>query len=94
MSEGAMHHSRRARYTCQRCRERQARFQYRGEVRADRDHTLCFECFRAERDRQQARTLTEATVRPAPSVPLVLDQRQVAHRWAMLANLARHRKRL
>ncbi len=39
---------------CVECREQPARFKYRGRVRADRDHTLCFRCFRAERDRQRA----------------------------------------
>jgi hypothetical protein len=39
---------------CVECREQQARFKYRGRVRADRDHTLCFRCFRAEVDRQRA----------------------------------------
>jgi len=43
---------------CQGCRGRKARFQYRGVVRADQDHTLCFECYRVERDRQRARELT------------------------------------
>ena len=42
---------------CQGCHERKARFQYRGIVRADRDHTLCFECYRSERDRQRSRSL-------------------------------------
>ncbi|MEN3339933.1 MAG: hypothetical protein V7647_3609 [Acidobacteriota bacterium] len=39
---------------CIECREQQARFKFRGRVRADRDHTLCFRCFRAEVDRQRA----------------------------------------
>ena len=42
---------------CQGCRGRKARFRYRGAVRADRDHTLCFECFRSERERLRARAL-------------------------------------
>ena len=46
-------HSRQVRRLCQACHERRARFRYRGEVRADRDHTLCFECYRAERNRQR-----------------------------------------
>jgi hypothetical protein len=44
-----------SRYTCVDCGVRAARFRYRGEVRADRDHNLCFQCFRAERDRQRLR---------------------------------------
>lgn len=49
-----------SRSTCHDCRSRKARFQYRGRVQADADHTLCFECFRAERERQRARQLAEA----------------------------------
>jgi hypothetical protein len=39
---------------CAGCRARKAKFRYRGEVRADRDHTLCFECYRAELNRVRA----------------------------------------
>jgi hypothetical protein len=35
------------RHTCRSCQQHRARFRYRGEVRADRDHELCFQCFRA-----------------------------------------------
>jgi Zinc finger, ZZ type len=38
------------RHTCRTCLVRHARFRYRGAVRADRDHDLCFRCFRALRD--------------------------------------------
>ena len=38
-------------HTCLTCRERRARFRFRGVVRADDDHTLCFACFRALRNR-------------------------------------------
>ena len=44
-------------HLCEACRERKARFQYRGVVKADRAHTLCFACFRSERDRLRARVL-------------------------------------
>ena len=70
MSFTAAHESKHTRHACQSCRNRKARFKYRGSVRADRDHTLCFECYRSERERQRARLLGEA---------------QVAHRRAMLA---------
>ena len=56
--------TRQVRRTCEACRERKARFAYRGEVRADRHHTLCFECYRSERERLRARLLAEVT-RPA-----------------------------
>jgi hypothetical protein len=44
-------------HLCEACRGRKARFQYRGVVKADRAHTLCFACFRSERDRLRARSL-------------------------------------
>ena len=44
-------------HLCEACRERRARFQYRGVVKADRAHTLCFACYRSERDRLRARVL-------------------------------------
>ena len=59
VSSVAMRESRIERRQCEKCRERKARFRYRGEVRADRDHTLCFECFRSERDRRRARLLRD-----------------------------------
>jgi len=58
---------------CAACRERKARFRYRGEVRADRDHTLCFECYRAQRNRRRVLTLTGV----ANSV-FRLDERRLA----------------
>ena len=57
MSFSALHRAHGFRKLCQGCHERKARFQYRGIVRADRDHTLCFECYRSERDRQRSRSL-------------------------------------
>jgi len=38
------------RKTCVLCFERRARFRYRGRVKWDRQHDLCFECFRSVRD--------------------------------------------
>ena len=35
---------------CLGCEQRRARFCYRGKVKADRFHTLCFCCFRALQD--------------------------------------------
>jgi hypothetical protein len=77
---------------CAACQERKARFRYRGEVRADRDHTLCFACYRAELNRVRARRMggqpllpleRPAVVRPA------LTARQLAHRQLMLDHLRR-----
>jgi hypothetical protein len=61
-------------------------------VRADRHHTLCFECFRRERERQRAHRLVQVPVvtpLPAAGAGGSLGHRQVAHRQAMLAHLAR-----
>ena len=57
MSLSAAHESKQIQRTCQGCGARRARFRYRGVVKADRDHTLCFECFRAERNRGRAHLL-------------------------------------
>jgi hypothetical protein len=51
------------RRACVECRVQPARFQYRGRVRADRDHTLCFRCFRAEVNRQRAHRLAASDSR-------------------------------
>ena len=106
MSFTADRQSRRSRRTCASCRERKARFQYRGGVRADRHHTLCFECFRSERERVRARRLDQQRELPLEASPLVpfdlsfvggaltpptLSERQVSHRRTMLANIERHR---
>ena len=53
------------RHVCLACRSQRSLFRYRGEVRADCDHTLCFRCYRAEANRQRARRLLEIP-RPAP----------------------------
>ena len=64
MSRAAQAESKQFRRQCEFCRERKARFRYRGVVKADRDHTLCFECYRSERDSRRARLL--AQVSPVP----------------------------
>lgn len=90
-------------HTCQRCRDRRALFQHAGRVRADRDHTLCFECFRSERERQRAIQLaaaagaaTQPPVRESIQETLFpelaagatgLTSSQVARRRRMLRNL-------
>jgi hypothetical protein len=42
---------------CACCAARKARYRYRGHVRADRYHSLCFRCFRAAADRLRSRVL-------------------------------------
>lgn len=90
--------SKRVRTLCAACQERKARFKYRGEVRADRDHTLCFECYRREIDRARARRMTETATPLRTWSPFghqdfacgrVLDERQLAHRQRMLDYLRR-----
>jgi len=53
------------RHVCLECREHQARFTYRGQVRADRNHTLCPRCFRGVRDAARAQMLRRRPVRVA-----------------------------
>ena len=76
MSRAAYGESRRFRRQCVSCHARKALFRYRDIVKADRDHTLCFECFRAERDRSRARLLASIPpprpLRAAPFAPLAL----------------------
>jgi hypothetical protein len=83
-------------FLCAGCRERKARFRYRGQVRADRDHTLCFECYRNEINRARARRLAADAVKNDQSATFVgaapansLDRRQVQHRQLMLKHLRR-----
>jgi hypothetical protein len=93
MSYGAIERAKGSRGLCQACRDRKARFRFRGEVRADRDHTLCFECFRSQRDSTRAAALGDLP-RPAPlrsplPVARSLTAQQIEHRQRMLANLQR-----
>jgi hypothetical protein len=103
MSEAAYDLSRKVLRLCRSCAERKARFRIHGVVKADRDHTLCFECFRAERDRRRAQLLSEvpsaaarlressSIVRLPESAPSTLTQRATEHRRRMLAHLERVR---
>jgi hypothetical protein len=53
------------RHVCLECHAHPARFQYRKQVRADRNLTLCFRCFRAQIERNRARLFFDIS-RPAP----------------------------
>jgi len=96
MSLNAANASKDARRSCHACRGRKARFRYRGEVRADRDHVLCFACFRSARDRRRAQAQVESAIGGTPralfeSTPL--SDRQIGHRRQMLAHLAAAERR-
>jgi hypothetical protein len=94
MSSNKRHRlSRHLRTLCAACQQRKARFKYRSEVQADRDHTLCFECHRGEINRARARRLSELIPSPPTVSPFghpevvggrILDERQLAHRQLML----------
>ena len=71
------------RHLCAACRERKARFQHAGEVRADHHHVLCFQCFRAARERLRAWQFRE-TYAPAHRY---LRPDAIEHRRRMLAHL-------
>jgi hypothetical protein len=97
MSSDELHRrSRRFKTLCTSCQERKARFRYRREVRADADHTLCFECYRGEINRAKARRLRDRIAGP-PMSPFgqseigarLRDTRHVAHRQLMLDYLHR-----
>jgi hypothetical protein len=86
MSFAADHESKQARRSCQACHDRKARFRFRGKVRADRDHVLCFACFRAQRDRNRAEGIRLLCTSLAERRP-TLTARAIAHRQRMLAHL-------
>jgi hypothetical protein len=49
-----MKHERHERkHLCVKCGVRPARYRYHGQVKADRSHVLCFQCYRAVRDSQR-----------------------------------------
>ncbi len=76
------------RHLCAACQERKARYQYQGHVRADRTHVLCFQCFRAERERMRAWQLANEPQRVQPVLPRrVLTDSEIEHRRRTLAFL-------
>jgi hypothetical protein len=64
-------------------------------VRADRQHVLCFECFRSERNRRRAQLLLDLEeipfLRPAAARAAGLTDTERAHRVRMLAHLSSQR---
>jgi hypothetical protein len=90
MSCSAARESKAARKNCRCCQERKAKFQYGRVVRASRDHTLCFACYRSERERRRAHLLAGADRQQPPASPFDpprrLSERDLTHRRAMLAH--------
>ena len=86
MSRSAARESRQRQRLCETCRQRKARYRFRGGVRADRQHTLCFACFRSLRDRHHAQSRVDLPALRSPFRP-PLTPRQIAHRRAMLVHL-------
>lgn len=44
---------------CVECREHRAIFRFRGRLRRDKKHNLCFQCFRSQQDSLRSARLTE-----------------------------------
>jgi hypothetical protein len=84
---------RRAGRLCLACGSRRPLFAYRGVVKADRDHNLCFECYRAELNRLRAKRLGEAIGGPMPAGTHPRRAKDVVDRGALLADLATRRRR-
>jgi hypothetical protein len=78
---------------CQTCGERRAQYMRRGVVKADRTHTLCFECFRAERNRFRARRLADAGGLAPFASPLPPASKMVGDRAGLFADLELRRRR-
>jgi hypothetical protein len=82
------------------CGRRRARFQYRGVVKADQSHALCFECYRAERNRLRVRVMIGGgwlapLAAAAPSASKSIGDRaglymELAGRRRMALRMARH----
>jgi hypothetical protein len=75
------------------CGERRSLFLYRGVVKADRDHNLCFECYRAETNRLRARRLGGSAADARMANPRLRPSKEVVDRAATLAVIAVRRRR-
>jgi hypothetical protein len=85
--------ARRGARRCLSCGERRPLFCHRGVVKADRDHTLCFECYRAEVNRLRARRLSAVAAGATVANPRPLPSRAAGDRAALLADIAARRRR-
>ena len=86
MSRSAARESRQIQRLCETCRQRKAKYRFLGRVRADRQHILCFACFRSLRDRHHAQPRVNHPALRSPFRP-PLTPRQIAHRRAMFVHL-------
>jgi hypothetical protein len=80
-------------HRCLVCGERRSLFSHRGVVKADRSHTLCFECYRAELNRQRARRLAEAQHWLRTSGPAPARSKLIGDRDGLRAELDARRRR-
>ena len=78
---------------CLSCGERRPLFFFRGVVKADRDHTLCFACYRAEINRLRARRLGVVAAGTPIANPRPRPSRAAGDRAALLADIAARRRR-
>jgi hypothetical protein len=77
---------------CMACGERRPLFAYRGVIKADRHHNLCFECYRAEGNRLRAWQPCEGAGAAGPPVHRPAPARSVADRSALLREIAVRRR--
>lgn len=56
-------------HACRDCETRRALFRYRGVVKWDRYHTLCFQCYRRYADRLRAASLASGPRRDSAPAP-------------------------
>ena len=80
-------------HLCQACFGRRALFSYRGVVKADRSHTLCFECYRAVVNQTRARRLTSVGAVGMPVAWGPVASKLVGDREALYAGLRLRRRR-
>jgi hypothetical protein len=78
---------------CLSCGERRPLFFYQGVVKADRDHNLCFECYRAEVNRLRARRFSAVAAGAATASPRPRPSKAVTDRASLLADIAARRRR-
>jgi len=76
---------------CTACGERRSRFYIRGTVKADRTHTLCFECYRRLVNRTRAQRQGPVDIRILPSC-LPMPAARKGDRAAFQAELERRRR--